>query len=145
MKIFLYQKNGFAIINFIFKQTLGQIYLNRTFVTSLSSQRSSWLWLWPKLYSLNNSSQSLPLPPKGGFGSNSLCVYIYWYIIQIMTKVYILSCFMPFLAYRNKKRANGPISLFLYFRNGIKQDRIYTEVIICFISQSGHLKQLITR
>ena len=65
--------------------------------------------------------------------------------IQIMTKVYILSCFMPFLAYRNKKRANGPISLFLYFRNGIKQDRIYTEVIICFISQSGYLKQLIIR
>ena len=65
--------------------------------------------------------------------------------IQIMTKVYILSCFMPFLAYRDKKRANGPISLSLYSRNGIKQDRIYTEVIICFISQSGHLKQLIIR
>ena len=65
--------------------------------------------------------------------------------IQIMTNVYILSCFMPFLPYRNKKRANGPISLFLYFRNGIKQDRIYTEVIICFISQSGYLEQLIIR
>ena len=62
-----------------------------------------------------------------------------------MTKVYILSCFMPFLAYRNKKRANGPISLFLYFRNGIKQDRIDTKVIICFILQSGHQKKSIIR
>ena len=72
--------------------------------------------------------------------ASSIC-----YNIQIMTKVYILSCFMPFLAYSDKKRANGPISLSLYSRNGIKQDRIYTEVIICFISQSGHLKQLIIR
>ena len=54
--------------------------------------------------------------------------------MQIRTKVYMLSCFMPFLAYRDKKRANGPISLSLYPRNGIKQDRIDTEVIICFIS-----------
>ena len=76
----------------------------------------------------------------------------YWYTIifiiynmQIMTKVYILSCFMPFLAYRDKKRANGPISLSLYPRNGIKQDRIDTEVIICFISQSGHQNILIIR
>ena len=55
-------------------------------------------------------------------------------IKQIMTSVYILSCFMPFLAYRDKKRANG-----------IKQDRIDTEVIICFISQSGHQKISIIR
>ena len=50
---------------------------------------------------------------------------------------------MPFLAVRDKKRANGQISLSLYPRNGIKQDRIDTEVIICFISQSGHQKLLI--
>ena len=62
-----------------------------------------------------------------------------------MTKVYIQSCFKPFLAYRDKKRANGPISLSLYPRNGIKQDRIDTEVIVCFISQSGHKKILIIR
>ena len=66
-------------------------------------------------------------------------------IIQIMTKVYILFCFMPFLAYRDKKRVNGPVSLSLYPRNGIKHDRIDTEVIICFISQSGHQKILIIR
>ena len=30
------------------------------------------------------------------------------YTIQIVTKVSILSCFMPFLAYRDKMRAEGP-------------------------------------
>ena len=65
--------------------------------------------------------------------------------MQIMIKVYILSYFMPILAYRDKKRANGPISLSLYPRNGIKQDRIDTKVIICFISQSGHQNILIIR
>ena len=30
------------------------------------------------------------------------------YIIQIMTKVYILSCVMPILAYKDKIRAKGP-------------------------------------
>ena len=59
-----------------------------------------------------------------------------------MTSVSILSCFMPFLAYRDKKRANGPISLSLYPRNGIKQDRINTEVIICFISQKKPSKDI---
>ena len=73
-------------------------------------------------------------------------LYIIWcVIIQLMTKVYILSCLMPFLPYMNKKRANGPISLFLYFRNGIKQDRIYAEVIICYwrrvlVQNSAHLR-----
>ena len=59
------------------------------------------------------------------FGIKSLIM-----IMQIMTKVYILSCFMPFLAYRDKKRANGTISLSLYPRKAIKQDKIDTEVII---------------
>ena len=65
--------------------------------------------------------------------------------MQIMTKVYILSCCMPFLAYRDKKRANGRISLSLYPRNGINKDRIDTEVIICIISLSGHQNILIIR
>ena len=47
---------------------------------------------------------------------------------------------MPFLAYRDKKRANGPISLSLYPRNGIKQDRIDTEDTICIRSQMGLLE-----
>jgi len=38
-----------------------------------------------------------------------------------------------------------PKSLSLYSRNGIKQDRIDTEVTICIISQRGHLKILIIR
>ena len=59
--------------------------------------------------------------------------------MQIMTKVFIKSFFMPFIAYRDK------ISLSLYPRSGIKQDRIYTEVIICIISQSRHQKLLIIR
>ena len=65
--------------------------------------------------------------------------------MQIMTKVSILSCFMPFLAYTDTRRANGLISLSLYSRNVIKLDRIYAELIIFFLSQSGHLKQLIIR
>ena len=52
---------------------------------------------------------------------------------------------MPFLAYRDKNRANCPISSSLYPRNGIKQDRIDAEVIICFISQSGNQKISIIR
>ena len=52
-------------------------------------------------------------------------------IKQIMTSVYILSCFIPFLEYRDNEI--GPLDLFLSLsaRKGIKQDRIYTSVIIC--------------
>ena len=58
------------------------------------------------------------------------------FIIQIMTKVYILSCFMPFLKYRNNEIGPLALFLFLYARKGIKQDRIYTLVIICIIYPS---------
>merc|ERR1712055_672735 len=54
-------------------------------------------------------------------------------IKQIMTSVYILSCFMPFLKYRNNEIGPLALFLFLYGRKGIKQDRIYTLVIICIL------------
>ena len=54
-------------------------------------------------------------------------------IKQIMTSVYILSCFMPFLKYRNNEIGPLALFLFLYARKGIKQDTIYTLVIICIL------------
>ena len=58
-------------------------------------------------------------------------------IKQIMTSVYILSCFMPFLKYRNNEIGPLALFLFLYGRKGIKQDRIYTLVIICILNNGS--------
>ena len=72
-----------------------------------------------------------------------LIINIFWCplcdIKQIMTSVSILSCFMPFLGYRDNEI--GPLALFLslYARKGIKQDRIYTLVTICIIYHSTHI------
>merc|ERR1739842_161091 len=54
-------------------------------------------------------------------------------IKQIMTSVYILSCFIPFLKYRNNEIGLLALFLSLYARKGIKQDRIYILVIICIL------------
>ena len=58
------------------------------------------------------------------------------WIVQIVTEVPIISCCMPFLAYRYKMRAKGlnHYPYRLYSRNGIKQDRIEIEVTICILS-----------